>query len=449
MAGKLLIETMPVTLQIVEQASQNNKGRLKVRGIFGVPDEPTGNGNIYPEAVMDREIEKLNVLIEDAAGWSEADHPGDGKSTIKNTAARFTKKIEKVTLEQLRKSDPALCLRFKDDPGTKTVYISEAMILRTEPGGKNLQEMIETGGRVDVSQRGFGSTLLEKWNGSGKWKGQDVNHVQEDYSLKTFDFVVGGATRGATVTELREQQMEIVNLIETGPCGDCPNKTKGGASTMKLVEQMADQIVKNLFSGSPKVENVKPEKPITETQQTSTEGDPKYLTEDSRDRMKVVVELLVSKHRKKFGRPLTESEETELIRHIREDSCEGRKLTLLETIQEDYPDAEIEAGFNDRVFFQSGRNYFMAGYLIEDGKAKLSGIEEVQLCFVRRGTLKPSDRGLLSPLAAALTEREAESRRRDLRVAGLEKPPQIKIDPIDPKQVTEQMHKDRRVAGLE
>ena len=212
---QLLIETMPVAFEILEQASSKNGGRIKVRGIFGVADEPTANDRVYPESVMDREIAKLNILIEDRRGWAEADHPGDGKSTIKNTAAWFTKKIEKQVVND------------------RKVYMGEAIILRTEPGGKNLQEMIEVGGKVEVSQRGFGDTKR------GKWQGKDEDIVQEDYSLKTYDFVIGGATKDATISQVMEQT-EVINLIEAGPCEGCQNlqnqtKTeKGGTTVMEI-----------------------------------------------------------------------------------------------------------------------------------------------------------------------------------------------------------------------
>jgi len=222
---------MPTNIEIVEQASSTNKGRMKVMGIFGVPGEPTGNGRLYNESLMDREIKKLNILIESNAGWAEADHPGDGKSTIKNTAARFIRPIEKITLEQARKSYPKLAKNFEDDDGKKKIYVGEAMILK-EPPGPKLQEMIESGGRVDTSQRGWGSIA------PGKWNGKDVNIVDDDYNLKTFDFVIGGAVKGASVSELREQ-MEVVNLIEVGSCEGCPKENqqkdmKGGTKVMEI-----------------------------------------------------------------------------------------------------------------------------------------------------------------------------------------------------------------------
>jgi len=54
----------------------------------------------------------------------------------------------------------------------------------------------------------------------GNWQGKSVDIVQEDYSLKTFDFVIGQSTKGAEVTPFAEQ-MEIINLVDAGQCDGC------------------------------------------------------------------------------------------------------------------------------------------------------------------------------------------------------------------------------------
>ena len=242
MEKKLLIETMPVAFTIVEEASAKNGGRMRVKGIFTVADEINGNGRVYREHILDREIEKLKPMMAENSLYGEADHPGDGKSTIKNTAAMLTG-IEKGTLD-----------------GRK-VYFGEATILNTEPGGKNLQEIIRAGGKIGLSSRAFGSVL------KGNWQGKTADIVQEDLTLKTFDFVIGQSTKDAVVTQVSEQ-MEVVNIFECGHELREKQTTKGGTSSMEIknVEELrkaypdlCEQLVKESVE--------KKEKEIRETMQ--------------------------------------------------------------------------------------------------------------------------------------------------------------------------------------
>ncbi len=221
MSKELLIEVMPVALTVLEEASAKNGERMKVKGIFTVADEINGNGRVYREHIVDREIEKLKPMMAENRVFGEADHPGDGKSTIRNTAAILTG-IEKEVMD-----------------GRK-VYFGEAVVLNTEPGGKNLQEIIRAGGRIGVSSRAFGSLL------KGNWEGKEADIVQEDLTLKTFDFVIGQSVKDAEINQVTEQ-VELVNILEVGPCAGCLREdretqtTKGGPSSMEIknVEELS------------------------------------------------------------------------------------------------------------------------------------------------------------------------------------------------------------------
>lgn len=178
-------------------------------------DEINDNGRVYPEAIQDREMERINKIIDERWAYGAADHPEDGVSRITNVAALFTKRIEKQIIK-----------------GRK-LYKTEALILNTEPGGKNLQEMIRAKGKVHLSQRGWGDLKREDWNG------KEADVVQDNYKAKTFDFVIGGSTKGAEVGEQITEQMGIINLIEAGPCEGCQanqgtKSEKGGSRIMEI-----------------------------------------------------------------------------------------------------------------------------------------------------------------------------------------------------------------------
>jgi DNA repair exonuclease SbcCD ATPase subunit len=126
-------------------------------------------------------------------------------------------------------------------------YVGEAVILNTSKG-KDLQEIIRAGGRVGVSSRGWGSLVR------GNWQGRTADIVQEDFTLKTFDFVIGQSTKDAEVTQFFEQ-MDVVNILDTDESPE--ENTKGGKKVMeiktvddlkKAYPELCEQLVKEALA---------------------------------------------------------------------------------------------------------------------------------------------------------------------------------------------------------
>jgi hypothetical protein len=169
MTSKMLVEaTSPVLLTIVE--GKSSEGKIYARGEFGRVDVPTANGRIYPRKLMEREI---NRLKEDIASRSVSmcgccDHPADGKTSIKEISHVVT--------------DLSI--------GEDGIVYGEAEVLDKTPAGKVLRGLIESGIKVGVSSRGYGSTSPVR----GKLQGEEV---QDDFVLKTYDFVSDPAMRTA------------------------------------------------------------------------------------------------------------------------------------------------------------------------------------------------------------------------------------------------------------
>jgi len=204
--GQLLVEVMSVAFNILEEASVKNGGRMRIQGMFTVADEINENGRVYKELIWDRELGKLKPLMAENRVFSEADHPDDGKSRISNTVALLTD-VEKKLVE-----------------GRK-MYEGEATILNTTKG-RDLQEIIRAGGKVGFSSRGFGSVV------KGNWQGRQADIVQEDFTLKTFDFVIGQSTKDAEVSKFFEQ-VDVINVLNAD---DTPQdkSTKGGSPVMEI-----------------------------------------------------------------------------------------------------------------------------------------------------------------------------------------------------------------------
>jgi hypothetical protein len=160
--ARLISDLVESRLDIVERKGGNT---LRVRGEFAKADVATENKRKYPRGLWEKNIERLRPRMEELKVYGELDHPCDGKTALSRTS-------HLVTGLEL------------DDKGL--VY-GEAIILNTD-SGRNLRAIIEGGGKVGVSSRGYGSTKPDK-------EGNDV--VGEDYRLVTFDFVAEPADSSA------------------------------------------------------------------------------------------------------------------------------------------------------------------------------------------------------------------------------------------------------------
>lgn len=184
MSGKekqLLIDTMTFKAQMLESNS-NNGGKIVVRGEFARGDLATENKRVYPKSLWEREIKRLDKQLKERKVYGELDHPMDGRTQLKRASHLLTG------------------LSLDGD-----VVVGEAEILNTTEG-KNLKAIIEAGGAVGVSSRGFGTTRPGKM-------GEDI--VQDDYRLMTFDFVAEPANTTSYPKVYKEDTDSAeVNVVE-------------------------------------------------------------------------------------------------------------------------------------------------------------------------------------------------------------------------------------------
>ena len=162
---KLLIESLasPVLMEIVESKS----GKFIARGEFGRVGVPTANGRNYPVKLMEREINRLGGALGKREVLGELDHPTDGKTSLK------------------RVSHVVTGLKIKNG-----IVVGEAEILNTREG-LQLKALIEGKIPVFVSSRGYGSTQASSNADEGEI-------VQDDFVLKTYDFVSDPAVKTAS-----------------------------------------------------------------------------------------------------------------------------------------------------------------------------------------------------------------------------------------------------------
>jgi len=140
-----------------------NEGELIMAGVMQRADAENGNGRVYPEDILRREIQNYKKIVGENRALGELDHPDSSVVELKN-ASHIVTEIE---------------MRGKD-------VIGKVKVLDT-PSGKILKDLIRGGVKLGISSRGLGSVK----SSVGK------NLVQEDFQLICFDFVSDPSTVGA------------------------------------------------------------------------------------------------------------------------------------------------------------------------------------------------------------------------------------------------------------
>jgi hypothetical protein len=174
--GKLLVDTLSFRATTLEE-SKSSPGKYIARGEFARSDKATENKRLYPASLWEREIQRLSKAMKENKVYGELDHPMDGRTQLKRVSHIITD------------------LHMEGD-----ALIGTAVILDTDEG-RNLKAILDGGGAVGVSSRGFGTT-------KPNLKGEEV--VQPDYRLMTFDFVAEPAQTSA-YPEISTESVEGVS----------------------------------------------------------------------------------------------------------------------------------------------------------------------------------------------------------------------------------------------
>lgn len=200
-------------IQVIQESK--NDGFMMIRGIFARANEFNNNNRRYPKAVLEREVQKLQPLINEHRLLGECEHPERMSVSLMNASHLVTK------------------LAWQGD-----ILIGEAKILNT-PSGKVAQQLIKDGVKIGVSSRGLG-TLKECKEFPGKFE------VNEDYRAVTFDLVADPSTKGAFPGLVNESTQILLE------------KTKKEVAAQNLMirlfeskmQEVKSDKIKKLFEGS-------------------------------------------------------------------------------------------------------------------------------------------------------------------------------------------------------
>ena len=148
---KLIREEINEAQYIIEE--DNGKKSHKIKGIFMQANIKNRNGRVYPQEVLEKEVNRYNKeFVNKKRAFGELGHP-DGPTVNLERVSHLITKLE------------------GDGKGN---YIGEAKITDT-PYGKIVKSLIDEGAQLGVSSRGMGS--LENRGGT--------NYVKSDFYLAT------------------------------------------------------------------------------------------------------------------------------------------------------------------------------------------------------------------------------------------------------------------------
>ena len=138
-------------------------GGMMLTGVMQRADAKNGNGRVYPENVLRREVENYKKLVAENRALGELDHPDESVINLKNASHIVTD----------------IWWNGKDVMGKVKIL--------TTPSGQILKSLVESGVKLGISSRGLGS-VREK---------AGLTYVEDDFQLICFDFVSEPSTTGA------------------------------------------------------------------------------------------------------------------------------------------------------------------------------------------------------------------------------------------------------------
>lgn len=150
-------------------------GGLMLSGLMQMAETKNANHRIYPQAILEREVNNYKRLVEAKRALGELDHPN---SQIVNLD-KVSHQVTKIWME-----------------GKKCM--GKIKVLDT-PSGRILRSLVESGISLGISSRGLGS-INEKQDGTIM--------VEDDFQLICFDMVSEPSTPGAfMMTEAKDRKL--------------------------------------------------------------------------------------------------------------------------------------------------------------------------------------------------------------------------------------------------
>tara|TARA_A100001515_G_scaffold40736_1_gene32021 strand:+ start:67 stop:678 length:612 start_codon:yes stop_codon:yes gene_type:complete len=164
-----------------EKRMVNEEGAVFLTGIIQCAEQKNGNGRIYPEGVLRREVQNYQKIINENRALGELDHPEDSVINLRNVSHMVTQ-----------------C--WWD--GNQVMGKIKAL---DTPSGNILKSLATSGVTLGISSRGMGSVQ----------ESQRGTIVEDDFQLICFDIVSEPSTTNAYLSLSESQQRQLQNKVWT------------------------------------------------------------------------------------------------------------------------------------------------------------------------------------------------------------------------------------------
>ena len=148
-------------------------GGMMLSGMMQMAETQNGNGRVYPQRILEREVKNYKKLVNDNRALGELDHPEDSVINLKNVSHQITD----IWMDESK-------------------VMGKMKVLDT-PSGGILRSLVDSGVSIGISSRGLGSVT----ESAGK------TIVEDDFQLICFDMVSEPSTPGAFM--MRENKNKL------------------------------------------------------------------------------------------------------------------------------------------------------------------------------------------------------------------------------------------------
>ncbi len=158
-----------------ERRDQTEGRKFFLAGKIQCAEELNGNGRSYPRSILQREVEKYQILCKEHGAVGELDHPEDSVVNLKNASHKML------------------------DVWWEGNDVYGKMVVLSTPSGKILENLIKDRVRLGISSRGLGS-IREEY-------GKII--VEDDFQLICFDIVQEPSTNNAFMLAEQKKNMKV------------------------------------------------------------------------------------------------------------------------------------------------------------------------------------------------------------------------------------------------
>ena len=151
-------------------------GGMMLSGLMQMAETQNGNGRVYPQKILEREVKNYKKLVDDRRALGELDHPEESVINLRNASHMITE-------------------IWMDGPEV----MGKMRVLET-PSGQILRSLVDSGVSIGISSRGLGSVK--------ETMGKTI--VEDDFQLICFDVVSEPSTPGAFMMQENKNRVDEV-----------------------------------------------------------------------------------------------------------------------------------------------------------------------------------------------------------------------------------------------